>query len=80
MVNLLLNHVLVSRVIGIQDLHSLPPALSLVLVLGFKSQTGNDNSQCQALCVNTSLDQLLLTREVRVAANETECGSHGSDP
>jgi hypothetical protein len=79
-VNLLLNDVLVGRVVRVEDLDGLPAALALVLVLGLESQTGNNNSQSQTLSVDTSLDELLLTTKVRVAADDTESSGDGSDP
>jgi len=78
--DLLLNDVLVSRVIRVEDLDSLPSALALVLVLGLERQTGNNDSQCQTLSVDTSLDELLLTTEVGVAADNAKSTDDGSDP
>lgn len=78
--DLLLNDVLVSRIIRVENLDSLPAALALVLVLGLECQTGDDNSQSQTLSVDTSLDELLLTTKVRVAADDTKSSSDGSDP
>jgi len=79
-VNLLLNHVLVTWVVGVQDLDSLPSALAGTLVLGFQCQTGNDNGEGQTLRIYTSLDELLLACDVWVAADNGERGSHGGDP
>lgn len=76
MVDLLLNDVLVGRVIGIQNLDGLPATLTLVLVLGLKSQTGNNDSKSQTLSVDTSLDKLLLTSKVGVAADNAESSSN----
>lgn len=78
--NLLLNDVLVSRIVRVENLDGLPAALALVLVLGLECQTSNDNSQSQTLSVDTSLNELLLTTKVRVAADNTESSSDGSDP
>jgi len=75
-VNLLLNYVLVGGVVGIEDLDGLPAALALVLVLGLKCQTGNDDSQSQTLSVDTSLDKLLLTTQVGVATDNAESSGH----
>jgi hypothetical protein len=79
-VNLLLNDVLVGRVVRVEDLDGLPAALALVLVLGLECQTGDDNSQSQTLSVDTSLDELLLTTKVGVAADDTESSGDGGDP
>lgn len=75
-VDLLLNDVLVGGVVGVEDLDGLPAALALVLVLGLKCQTGNDDSQSQTLSVDTSLDELLLATQVRVATDNAESGGH----
>jgi hypothetical protein len=79
-VNLLLDDVLVGRVVRVEDLDGLPAALALVLVLGLECQTGDDNSQSQTLSVDTSLDELLLTTKVGVAADDTESSGDGGDP
>lgn len=75
-VDLLLNDVLVGGVVGVEDLDGLPAALALVLVLGLKCQTGNDDSQSQTLSVDTSLDKLLLTTQVGIATDNAESSGH----
>lgn len=76
MVDLLLNDLLVGGVVGVKDFNTFPTSLSLVLVLGLESQTGNDNGQSQTLSVHTSLNKLLLTAKIRVSTDDSKSSTH----
>lgn len=76
----LLYQMLMRRIVWIQNLDSLPPALALVHIVGFKRKTRQQHSNSQALRIYTSLHQLLLTSQVFIPANETKRDGHRRDP
>jgi len=76
----LLYQMLMCRIVRIQNLDSLPPALALVHIVGFKRKTRQQHSNSQALRIHTSLYQLLLTGQVFIPANETKRDGHRRDP
>lgn len=77
-VDLLLD--LVGRVVGVDHLDRLPPSLALVRVVGLERETGQQDTERQALGVHTSLHQLLRAGEILVPADDAEGDAHGRDP
>ena len=78
--HLLLNQVLVRRIIRVQHLDRLPTTNALVQILALQRQTRHNDSQRQTLCVHPGLHQLLLARQVAVAADEAQRRAHAGDP
>jgi len=80
MVNSLLNHMLVCRVIRIQNLDCLPPSLAILCVRSLECERRHENSQCRALRVHTCLYEFLWSGEVGIAVNHCEGADHGCKP
>ena len=80
MVNSLLNHVLVLRVIRIKDPDRLPASFALCYIFALKREAGQKCGQSSALRIHTRLHDLLTATEVRVAVDVMPRTRHGGNP
>lgn len=79
-VNALLDYVLVRRVVRVQHLDCLPPALALGGIGALNGETGKQRGQCATLSIHTRLHKLLRAAEVAVAVDKGPGAGHGGDP
>jgi hypothetical protein len=75
-----LNQMLMCRIVRIEHLHRLPPALPLPRIIRLERETRQQHRHRQPLRIHTRLHELLLACEVRVPSNNTERDTHGRNP
>lgn len=78
--NSLLNHMLMLRIIRIQDLYRLPPALTLARVTHLERCRSKQHREGKPLGVDSCLDQLLRSGQVWVSPHESQRGANTGDP
>ena len=76
----LLNHVLVGRIIRIQNFNCLPPPLLLIPIANLKRRRRHQDCQRQALRVHSRLYDLLRRCEIGTPAYDGEGNTHGGKP